>query len=853
MKILKRTLSLTLSAVMLLSVLSGCKADNKKGGFSVKPQKSSDSSLFYEADGTAVLENSGYKLELDCATTHFKVTDIKNSVIYSSVPSFESSVVSEETQKEFVSEIVIKFFDNRSGENFMYSTADSVEKNTSAVTASDDAIRVTYTFGEVNSEYFVPAVLTVDNYETILDSLSSSGRRRFGFYYELWSSAEPSDDFDAMAEKYPILKKRDLYILDDTISEADHSNIDRYMEEAGYTEEEYQKLLEELDFTVAASDKPGFIIPVEYKLSEKGFTATVLSDLIEEKSESFKLANIDLLPFFAATDATAEGYFLVPDGAGALIVLNSKKNGSYVHRFYGSDTSKLIKEQSMLTQNQYLPVFGMTNKSGAYFAVCEGAATVADLNVAVLSDSVPANSGWCTFDYRVVESVQNAQAGTAAGTAEGVYNLYGVLNSTELPSVHYMLLPPNSDYIAMAGAYREYLEANKAINSNADKGGIMLDYTCVVPVSRTFLGIPYTEKIVLTTLSDIKASLERLYKSGVKDVSVRLSGYTASGVFNNAYNSFSIYKKVGSKEELKALAKFISENGGKLYLDADFSTVYKDGSGDGFSERKDVSYYLNKTLVKAANYDVVTREINKKLSPFYVSPLKYTDFAHSFIKDIEKFSNVGAAYPYAGKILGGNYSDSACIDRSGAERAIELALASAEKAGALIGGGNIYALKSAEKLTDISLYSSEYDIQLKGVPFWQIVLHGAVGYSGIPYNTSENRTKLLLKSVEAGADLHFSFIGASDEVLIEQGLYEQYYSLSDDTRIDTVVKLYGEIYSFRQTVEGKRITGHKEWSQGVVQTIYENGAYSVVNYTDNDYRVGGITVPANGYYLKGVE
>jgi len=180
--------------------------------------------------------------------------------------------MSEETANEFVSELVISYFDNRSGEFFMYSTADSVEKNNFLVKASSDAIRVTYNFGETNSEYFVPAVLTVDTYESVLDKLSSSGRRRFGFYYELWTASEPSKEFDEMTEKYPALKKRDLYILCDTISEADYRNIDGYMSEAGYTVEEYEKLLKELDFTVTASDKPGFSIPVEYKLTENGFS-----------------------------------------------------------------------------------------------------------------------------------------------------------------------------------------------------------------------------------------------------------------------------------------------------------------------------------------------------------------------------------------------------------------------------------------------------------------------------------------------------------------------------------------------------------------------------------------------------
>lgn len=843
-----KVVSLILLICMVLTSLSAC--SKAKNTLATRPS-STDSSKFYDTSGMVVLENNNCRLELDAGTTHFTVTDLKNSVSYASVPDFECNIVSDVIEKKFVSELMLTYYDNNSKEYYMYSTEDSVKKEGHKVAKSDDAIRVTYSFGEQSQSIFAPIVLTVEDYTTISKKLSSSQNRRLRLYYTLYSSKDPTSDFEKKSKEYPILKKKDLYIINDSISELNKMDIDSYMKKAGYTLSQNEKLLKDLDIEVKKQDIPGFTVPVEYSLNDDGFSATVLYDLVTENSENYKLQAVDLLPFFAATNSSANGKIVVPDGCGALIDMNSNTPASYVSSFYGEDIPIVYGDKHIFRQNQYLPVWGFTYDNGAYLAVVESASANAKLYVETSGPSAPANTSFARFDYRAKDTEINENLATA-GSAEGLYNLYSAPLLTEFPSVRYCLLNKNTDYVVMASYYREYLILRKTLKETEDKTDILLDFVCVASGKTNICGIPFENKIVLTTVSDIKQVLEKLYEAGVSNVSVRLIGSDKSGMNYSVRDNYSVYKKVGSKEEINELSTLIKNNGGKLYLDADFQTVYSDSAFDSFSEQSDVSYTLGKKLTGVGAHNIVNGEMKKEGMGYFVSPTAYESITSSFIKSIDEFANIGVAYINAGKLLGGNYSNSNFVSRDVSLNLIKEAV-NAKKNSVLIGGGNGYALSNADFVTDISFNSSEYDFESISVPFWQIVMHGELNYSGSAYNNSYNRENLLLKSIETGAALHFTLIGKSDDVLIEENLYNSMSSLSVNDRIDSVISFYNEIKDFRKSIKNVNIIEHSSVSTKVYKTVYDNGAYSIVNYNSKDIVIDGVTVSANGYYMKGAD
>ena len=65
-------------------------------------------------------------------------------------------------------------------------------------------------------------------------------------------------------------------------------------------------------------------------------------------------------------------------------------------------------------------------------------------------------------------------------------------------------------------------------------------------------------------------------------------------------------------KELEKLAKTLSSNGGRLYLENDVSFAYKDYSFDGFNPRNDAAYSLSGSLCYKSDFDLVELDFKKK-------------------------------------------------------------------------------------------------------------------------------------------------------------------------------------------------------------------------------------------------
>lgn len=834
-----RTITVMLCVAVILSLCS-CGASENAADSS--PEKSD--SAYTETTGNAVLENESVRFELDCATTHFRISGA-DGVSLTSVPEFSCDAASEEIKKEFVSELKLTYYDSDGKENHMYSTSDSVEKENFKVLKGNGTVKVIYSFGETNSTLLVPKVLNTEDFERIMSKLSSGQQRRMKLYYTAYSPEDKTPDFEKTAEKYPAVKNTPLYILNDTLSDQNYIDINDYMETAGYTREDYQSSAEKYGITEDSEDTPGFSVPVEYSLTSSGFKADIIFDEVTEKSENYKLTSVTLLPYFAAADSKTNGDYLVPDGSGALFSMNNSKGTSYSRDFFGDDPAISGNTFELLSQNQYLPVFGMYSDIGSYLATVDGAAAAAKLNVSTYSAQMPANSACISFTYRVFDKIQNTQLSAGDGSAEGIYNVYGNVITGEQPSVSYTLMAKNCGYAAMADRYRNYLTASGSIKEKSRGINLLLDFVCVTVSTENVLGVSYNKPTVLTTLSEIKDVLNKLYEAGISKIDVRLIGYTSSGFEHGIYDEFSLYGKVGTREELNELSQLVEKMGGKLYLDADFQTVYSNRMLDGFSERVDTSYDLSKKLVTLCKRNIVSREKDADGAAYLISPSKYKATAESFARSVSSLTSVGMAYINAGSVLTSDYSKSRYTDRVSAAKEISASLALADKS-IMVGGGNLYALASADIASDVSFYSSEFDSQKETVPFWQLVMNGSLDYCGTAYNISDNREKLFLKTVETGAVLHFSFFGEGDDILLENGLYD-FDANSVIGRIDEVISLSKRVADIKESSGDERIIDHYSLAEGVYKTVYSNG-YTIVNYNDSEYKENGVTVEAHGSY-----
>ena len=321
---------------------------------------SSDDDWDVITKGNIKLESSNIQLDFDVATTHFTVLNKNTGVLMSSVSDINTEELTEDASA-YNSELVVLYYDTLFTKNYLYSSKNSVDFGIAEVKTNGDAIRVYYTLRKTQHKNFAPEVVTEKVYTEILEpNITKYLSRQFKIWYKLYNCEDTDSETNAMKSKYPALKKQNLYILKSgSVSENGYKEITSIMTTGGYTQDQYFKDAEELGIEVSeAGMTVGFVVPVEYKVTEEGFTARVLTDKFQSDSDNFMLTEFSLLPNFGAQSANTDGYVFIPDGSGAIINVAEKPGKSLSKNIYGSNGAISNQLSTQLAQNAYLPVFG---------------------------------------------------------------------------------------------------------------------------------------------------------------------------------------------------------------------------------------------------------------------------------------------------------------------------------------------------------------------------------------------------------------------------------------------------------------------------------------------------------------
>ncbi len=857
MTAIHRSAALLGVAVILCAGISGCSGKVESFETIVPPSVSEDDNDWYApTETTFTMENETVRFEMDTETTHFTVTVLKTGRQYHSVPPESAETILDEASFRMSSELTICYYADTSTALYMYSGRDSVENT---IISDGESVRIYYQMGAANQ--VVPKVLDQKTFDGIMDSLANDAiRRRMERYYVLYSNNQP-DDYAEQLEKYPVLSKQPLYILqDELMSQSDKDDLSGYLESAGYTVDDYKAMLASLNIDNVEIEQPaGFVIPVEYRLAEDGFTAEVLTDRIEESSPDYKLQSVELLEYFASVDKRKEGTFVIPDGSGALIDFNHPDDMLYSQPYYGGDCALEQKEMAPICKTLNLPVFGMSMQDSGVLAIIENAAEVATLHVSPSSDVSPQNHIYASFAMRSIDVTENDTDWFMPR-----FNLLSEKRLTISPRIRYILLDEdNSSYAKMAARYRNELLSNGMLNQEkVQMSPLYLDYICMFTEEASLLGIPYTKKIVLSTLPEIMESVRKFYEAGVGPIILRLVGYSSSGLENSAYNTFQLDPKVGTVAQLQELASLLASKGGQLYLDADIQFAYN--TGNGFSLADDAAHYLNRMVVRIKRQNIVTRDFleNAETSDsfgtrYFISPARYADYAANFRDGLKKAWNQanalpGLSYSSSGLYLGGDYGSRKNISPAMSVELLKQALKQSKESEykMMFDNGNAYVLPYATHLLNVPLQSSEWDIEATKIPFYQMVVHGSISYAGTPDNVARNSEEAFLQSVASGASPYFAFITRSDALLANTGYAGMWYSLSVAARIPDVTAQIKTALEAAEMVQGEEMTGMQWLSETLSCTSYGNGRKIYVNYGEKDVMIDGMDIPARGVQVE---
>ena len=144
--------------------------------------------------------------------------------------------------------------------------------------------------------------------------------------------------------------------------------------------------------------------------------------------------------------------------------------------------------------------------------------------------------------------------------------------------------------------------------------------------------------------------------------------------------------------------------------------------------------------------------------------------------------------------------------------------------------------------------NAQYYFTTKSIPFYQMVVHGMIPYSGQPGNLSHNLQKEKLKWVELGYMPHFELTYESSDRL----KYTEYNKLFT-SQYEDWVHIAMDIYKdFNQRLDGiwaETMVRHENVREDVYRVEYSNNTVIYVNYGEKDVTVDGHQVKALDYLV----
>lgn len=815
-----------------------------------KVQSSPDDSSWKEITSDQVnINNNHIQLTLNSATGHFIVRDTKNNTSYDSAVVRDLKGAKIEVTPQAQSEIIAYYYDENRQKKELNSYENSVRYKTFKVLSNGSAIRVYYTLQLEETPPFVPQILTDDMMKELSEALDSDTFFKIKLMYKYYLSKGNNTDAKKMKSKYAYLKKNNLYVLKDNISNNDRKAMSKHMQKASFDEASYYEKLDKLKITLQEEDVPlQFLVPVEYELTDQGFTSRVLTDLISITNDKYTLQSVALLPYFNCGTVTEEnGFWLLPDGSGSIMKINKTDNKGYSQRVYGRDLACANQVTNIIDKNVMMPVLGFSGRNASWFARVSQGAEIASINTYRAGDTEYTTHGYASFSILSTDSYKMRKSGIEMAVFSKDY-------CVEQPEVTYVLMKPNTSIIDMANCYRNMLIQTKQLEKIVTDSNLYLDFTGYITEESSFMGVSYDKKIVLSTIKGIKKSVKRLIDDGIKNIYVRITGFSDGGKYHGLVNDFSLDSDIGSIEEAEELADILEKNGGALFFEDDFYEVYQESLFDGFSSTSDAIRAMDKTIVDVSSNDIVTGDTDNRVHIRYIiSPKNYRSLSEQFVTSLKKktdANNIYVSIGNAGKRLVSDFYEGDQYDRVQSRNATLDAIEKVSIQGSFMTGvGNEYVLGRANHILNMPLSDSGYAAESYHIPFYQMVVQGYCNYSGEAMNITGNIQKNNIWTLLSGANPYYSCVTEEKSLEELKGDQEQ-YPMAFNVLYEDIKNFCEKNRDLYQVISRNNVTDFEIIKEGLYKITYGE-TIILFNETDSNIQWNQYEIEANNYVIAG--
>jgi len=834
--------------LLLAGALCGCAKEEEQEAV---PIRNYDASLHEGKE--YILENDDLKFEFDPATTQFTLTQ-KNTgkVWYSNPPEGANDPqANASARKNLQSTLILEYTTINAVSALLNSYEFSVANGIYEVEASEDEIRVLYTIGKVKKTFFIPMAVPESRMKEFYDQMERSQQKKLDDYYRRYdiNNLLATDDKSALLSQYPDLENERVYVLRESASSKEFilRQIEEMFSSVGYTEEDYYADLERYASS-ASSDKVIINLTVVYRLDGNRFIVEIPNDEIAY-NEAYPLTKISLLPYFGAGGTEDEGYLLVPEGSGALIRFNNGKSeqSAYYADVYGWDYGKKRTELVDETRSA-MPVYGIANGDSSFLSVMEEYDTIASIRADVSGRQNSYNYAYATY-----EIIHSDKMDISAKSDRTVLAFEEDVPEGKIVQSYTFF--KGTDYVNMAETYRDYLQRRyPELQKVADTElPVAVEFIGAIDRVKQILGFPVKRPEVLTSFAEAQEILAEMLADGYENLSVRYSGWMNGGVSHTMAKNIKLTSGMGGKKALKALMDYANTNGVDVYLSGRVETANNSNLLDGFLRSRDSAKHVSREVIEHSPFSAIWfgELAEKRMGSYYLlRPSVCLELMEGLAKEAADYK-AGVGFEDIGYLLSADYNPKRLVTREQVMKLQSEALAKIHSDGTkiMISAGNEYALPYADIVTNVDLEGKPLAILDESVPFYEIVVHGLVNYTGDAINLSGNPWTSVLKCAEMGAGLSFAFM-KSDADALQNSEYMDYFGACYDGWKDWAKEYYLRYKEEMAGLNNQYITGHSVLEPGVTTTTYENGTVVYVNYNNEDYTNGTLTVPARDYLVE---
>lgn len=804
----------------------------------------------YEGEeNTIVMENDAIKFEMDPATTQFAVTVKETGKVWRSNPEDGANdPIAQASEKGRLQSTLSIVWSTKNGVDSEYNNYDyGIKNGLYDIEAGENYVKVKYSIGDVDREYYIPPVTTEEKLEYWFSQMESNDATLIKEYYKKYdiNKLSKKDNKDELLAQYPILADEVIYVLRDKTNNSLKQKFEGMFEAAGYTAEDYEED-KELNSAEKTTDKPVFNVSVVYRLDGDDLLVEVPMSELEYQDDK-PIYSLTVLPYFGAGTTEDEGFLLVPEGGGALINFNNGKTtqNSYYANVYGWDMC--IDRSAVVHETRtYFNTFGVSETDNSFLCILEEGAPYAAIQADI-------SGRYNTYNYvNAVYSIAQREQYDVSSLANGTMYMYLEQLPDEVLTQRYRFIDSGS-YVDMANVYRGYMQdkygADMAMRDETETP-VALEIVGAVDKVKQVLGVPVSRPLKLTTYEEAEAIATELYSEGLSNMRVKLTGWMNGGVQQKMLSRVRTISSLGSKSDLKDMVKDVEALGAEVYLDG--VTHYAQDSNllNGFSVLSDAARFISKEKAELYSYSAITYAQRDSQDPYYLLHAdKILEMTDNLVKGAEKFG-ANISLNDTGYVLSSDFYRKKTVSRQQAMemQSQQLKEISDSGMGIMTRMGNDYAIMYTDIVTGMDLNGSEYSIVDTFIPFYQLALHGYVNYTGDALNLAGETQEELLRSAEYGAGLYFTVMNESPFAL-QKTLYTEYFGAEYSAWHDRIVSIYSRYNEELGHTFNQRMTDHISFSNELKCTVYEDGTRVYVNYSYNDAEADGHRVPARDYLV----